>query len=140
MTDVIDYFDGYFAIGLSPSEKDDLAVYLEAIDGGTHQQPPKTNGPIHLANAVMLLTSTSTHKDGFLTRPVTNQVHVELSLLRRAPDAPSADTLTNLIRALRAVEPHVTLGAWDDARGAPANFADVVATKSPGARCADAET
>ena len=74
---VVDYFDGFFDIGLSPAERADLLAYLAAIGGGD-QAPPVAAIEPRIGNAVKLLARTLDGADHALTNLVIEQVDREL--------------------------------------------------------------
>ena len=115
LAEVIDYFDGFFALGLGGGERADLLAYLDAVGGG---DVPDTNGdgPVRPETAVALLRVALAEDDWMLTRMLVPKLTTELGDWRGAADAPAEDVIAGWIRLLRRIEAEVKVQDFDGAR------------------------
>lgn len=124
--EVVDYFDGFYALKLTDAERGNLVAYLDAVGRGTvpHPQP---GDAVHPETAAKLLEATLGGDDYFLTDIVIEKVVAELLDYRRGGLGPPAETVTAWIAALRKIEPPAARGDFDAARAALDRFRRLVA-------------
>lgn len=115
LAEVVDYFDGYYALGLSDAERADLTAYLETVGGGTLPEPAE-DAPVHPATALTLLDLSLTDDDWLLTRMLVTQLTNELDRWRGAAGAPSDSSIDAWIKLMRRIEAQTKGQDFDGAR------------------------
>lgn len=113
LAQVVDHFDQHYGLGLAPSDRDDLAAYLQTVGGGTPRLPvpePDANGIRYPANIAPLLAMAIAGRDHSLSDLVIEQADRELDAWRAEASAPEA--LPDWRKHLRRIEPLTATGDW----------------------------
>lgn len=131
LAEVVDYFDGHFALGLSETERADLTAYLESVGGGTLPEPAE-NAPVHPATALTLLDISLTDDDWLLTRMLVTQLSTELDRWRGAADAPAEASIDAWIKLMRRIEAQTKAQDFDGARATLGDLEIAIAATAGG--------
>jgi len=126
LAEVVDYFDGFFALDLSADERADLTAYLEAVGGGTHAAPAG-DGAMHPETAVALLGAALAEDDWLLTRMLVPKLTTELADWRGGAGAPADAVITGWIARLRRIEAQVKSQDFAGARATLDELAAAIA-------------